>query len=90
MEFLASGSSSKESLSCAEEQKSLERTTLKILNIDDEIGEFDGRTKALRFEVINVDNSSVERHPKIALNVIELRVAFAMRFLDFVEINDRL
>jgi hypothetical protein len=45
---------------------------------------------AIRFEVINIDNSSVERHPKIPLNVIELRVALAMRFLDFVEVNDRL
>jgi hypothetical protein len=72
----------------------LEETTLKILNIEEKIGcggdERTNEAKAVRFEVINVDNSSVERHPKIALNVIELRVALAMRFLDFVEINDRL
>lgn len=45
---------------------------------------------AINFEVINVDNCSAERHPKVCLNVVELRVALAMRFLDFTEINDRL
>lgn len=45
---------------------------------------------AVRFEAINIDNHLVERHPKIALNVIELRVALAMSFLEFREINDRM
>lgn len=50
----------------------------------------DADAAAVRFEAINVDNNLVERHPKIALNVVELRVALAMSFLEFREIDDRL
>lgn len=96
-----------------EQRDVLERTVLRILNMDEKFrineistntlntlntfpGHDDDSRRALdtaaavRFEVLNVDNSSVERHPKICLNVVELRVALAMRFLRFVEVNDRL
>lgn len=48
------------------------------------------RVAAVQFEAINIDNNLVQRHPRISLNVVEIRVALAMCFLEFREINDRL
>lgn len=45
---------------------------------------------AVQFEAINIDNNLVQRHPRVSLNVVEIRVALAMCFLEFREINDRL
>lgn len=68
-------------------------TTLKLLNIDDSIASSianDDEPAAVRFEAMNIDNCLTERHPALALNVIELRVALAMCFLEAREANDRL
>lgn len=66
-------------------------TTLKLLNIDQcfEANE-SGEAAAVVFEAMNIDNCLTERHPALALNVIELRVAMAMCFLEAREANDRL
>lgn len=76
-------------------------TTLKVLNSRDKLKNFNiddnastdsppAPAAAILFEAINIDNNLVERHPKIALNVVELRVALAMCFLEFREIHDRM
>lgn len=83
-------------LSDSENAKAAEPTNLIVLNINDRfdinrsVEEAKDAVAAIRFKTINTDNCLAERNPLVCLNVVELRVALAMRFLDFTDITDRL